>query len=138
MHDELITVIRLLLAGLLGGLVGFQREEIGKAAGIRTLALISIGACLFASLSLLGFSPTNNQLVANVVVGVGFLGTGAIIHREQGVIEGMTTAATIWVSAAIGVAAGIGFYFIAIGATAIVFVVLLLPHVHNNKESEKK
>jgi putative Mg2+ transporter-C (MgtC) family protein len=138
MHDELITVIRLLLAGVLGGLIGFQREKIGKVAGIRTLALISIGACLFASLSLLGFSPTNNQLVANVVVGVGFLGTGAIIHREQGVIEGMTTAATIWVSAAIGVAAGIGFYFSAIGATAIVFVVLLLPHVHNNQGSKKE
>ena len=138
MHDELITVARLLLAGLLGGLIGFQREEIGKAAGIRTLALIAIGASLVASLSLLSFSPTNNQLVANVVVGVGFLGTGAIIHREQGVIEGMTTAATIWVSAAIGIAAGIGFYFTAIGATFIVLAVLLLPHIRTDQGSKKE
>ena len=139
MHDEMITVIRLVLAGVLGGLIGFQREEIGKAAGIRTLALISIGAALFTSLSIFGFNNANpSQVAANVVVGVGFLGAGAIIHREQGVIEGMTTAATIWVAAAIGVAAGTGLYFISVAAAVIVILVLLLPHVHNNKESEKK
>jgi len=138
MHDEMIMVIRLILAGLLGGLIGFQREEIGKAAGIRTLALIAIGACLLASMSSFGFSPTNNQLVANIVVGIGFLGTGAIIHREQGVIEGMTTAATIWVSAAIGIAAGIGFYFTAIGATIIVLGVLFLPHIRSDRGSKKE
>ena len=105
MHDQVIVIARLLLAGVLGGVIGFQRERIGKAAGIRTLALIAIGAALFTSLSIFGFNATNAQLAANVVVGVGFLGAGAIIHRDQGVIDGMTTAATIWVAAAIGVAA---------------------------------
>ena len=130
MHDELITVIRLLLAGFLGGLIGFQRETAGKAAGIRTLALIAIGASLFTSLSQFGFNVTNTQLAANVVVGVGFLGAGTIIHREQGIIEGMTTAATIWVAAAIGVASGTGHYLTALAATIVILVVLFLPHIH--------
>ena len=138
MHDQVIVIARLLLAGVLGGVIGFQRERIGKAAGIRTLALIAIGAALFTSLSIFGFNATNAQLAANVVVGVGFLGAGAIIHRDQGVIDGMTTAATIWVAAAIGVAAGTGLYFAAVAAAVIVLIVLLLPHVPNNQGSKKE
>jgi putative Mg2+ transporter-C (MgtC) family protein len=137
MHDEMIMVLRLLLAGVLGGLIGFQRERAGRAAGLRTLSLIAIGAALFTSLALFGFDVTNSQLAANVVVGVGFLGAGTIIHREQGVIEGMTTAATIWVAAAVGVAAGTGKYFVAIVATGIILIVLLLPHIYPRQGSDK-
>ncbi|MEN8614531.1 MgtC/SapB family protein [Dehalogenimonas sp. THU2] len=131
-------VARLILAGLLGGLIGFQREKAGKAAGIRTLAIISIGAALFTMLSIFAFnSPDPARLAANIVTGIGFLGAGTIIlRREEGLVEGMTTAATIWVSAAIGIAAGTGLYIIAIAATIIVLVVLVLPHT-NGKGSKK-
>ena len=139
MPDELLMIARLLLAGALGGLIGFQRERVGKEAGIRTLALISIGSALFTVLSISGFdAPDPSRVAANIVVGIGFLGAGAIIHRDQGVIEGMTTAATIWVAAAIGIAAGTGLSFIAVAATAIVLVVLVLPHVHSDQGSTKK
>jgi len=139
MPDEFMMVGRLLLAGALGGLIGFQREKVGKEAGIRTLALIAIGSALFTMLSVSGFeAPDPSRLAANIVVGIGFLGAGAIIHRDQGVIEGMTTAATIWVAAAIGIAAGTGLYFIAVAATVIVLVVLVLPHVHIDQGSKEK
>ena len=138
MHDEIITVIRLVLAGVLGGFIGFQRERIGKAAGIRTLALIAIGASLFTSLAIFSFGVTNAQLAANIVVGVGFLGAGSIIHRDQGIIEGMTTAATIWVAAAVGVATGTGRYLTAIAATVIILIVLILPHIHPDEGSVKR
>ncbi|TFG46039.1 MAG: MgtC/SapB family protein [Dehalococcoidia bacterium] len=123
-------IARLLLAGVLGGLIGFQREKAGKTAGIRTLAIISIGAALFTILSIFAFdSPDPARLAANIVTGIGFLGAGTIIlRREEGIIEGMTTAATIWVSAAIGIAAGTGLYIIAIATAIIVLVVLVLPH----------
>ena len=139
MADELTMIVRLLLAGILGGLVGFQRERAGKTAGIRTLALISIGAALFTMLSIFGFETADPaRIAANIVTGIGFLGAGAIIlRREEGIVEGMTTAATIWVSAAVGVAAGAGLYIIATAATIIVLLVLWLPHaVH--KGSNKK
>ena len=133
-------IARLLLAGVLGALVGFQRETAGKAAGIRTLALISIGAALFTMLSMFAFNtPDPARLAANIVTGIGFLGAGTIIlRRDEGIVEGMTTAATLWVSAAIGVAAGTGLYLIAGGATVIVLGVLMLPHTHTEQGSKKK
>ncbi|AKG53468.1 Mg(2+) transport ATPase protein C [Dehalogenimonas sp. WBC-2] len=140
MADELIMIVRLLLAGVLGGLVGFQREKAGKTAGIRTLALISIGAALFTTLSIFGFETADPaRIAANIVTGIGFLGAGAIIlRREEGIVEGMTTAATIWVSAAVGVAAGIGFYVLATAATIIILLVLLLPHsVHKGSNKNE-
>jgi putative Mg2+ transporter-C (MgtC) family protein len=133
-NDEFLMIARLLLAGALGALIGFQREKAGKTAGIRTLAIISIGSALFTGLSIFAFdTPDPARLAANIVTGIGFLGAGAIIlRREAGIVEGMTTAATIWVSAAIGIAAGAGLYVLAIGAAIIILVVLVLPHTNEH------
>jgi putative Mg2+ transporter-C (MgtC) family protein len=118
---------RLLLAGVLGAIIGFQREMYGKPAGLRTLALIGLGAGMFGVISLNGFLGNNADVIAaGVVTGVGFLGAGAILHRHGGV-EGLTTAATIWVAAGVGLAAAAGLYILAPVVTVIAFLILMLP-----------
>ena len=130
MAIEVEIVLRLLLATLLGGLIGYQRERAAKPAGLRTHILICIGSALFTVASLQGFGGAADpaRIAAGIVAGIGFLGAGAILHREGGLVGGLTTAATIWVVAAIGLAAGAGLYVIAGVTTAIVLVVLFLPH----------
>ena len=130
MATELEMVLRLLLATALGAAIGFQREWAGKPAGLRTHILICTGAALFTIASLYGFGGGANsaRVAAGIVTGIGFLGAGAIIHREEGLIGGLTTAATIWAVAGIGLAAGAGLYLVAAVTTAIVLVVLFLPH----------
>jgi putative Mg2+ transporter-C (MgtC) family protein len=112
---------------VLGGIIGFQRELYGKPAGARTLALIGIGAGMFGVMSLTGFLGNNTAAIAAAVVtGVGFLGAGAILHRHGGV-EGLTTAATIWVAAGVGLAASAGLYVLAPAVTAMSVIILFLP-----------
>jgi putative Mg2+ transporter-C (MgtC) family protein len=136
--SEIEIVIRLLLAAGLGAFVGFQRETAGKSAGVRTLALISLGSALFTVISVSAFNGADTaRIAANVVTGIGFLGAGAIMRREEGAIEGMTTAATIWAVAAIGIATGSGLYLISIVTALVVFGLLLLPH-SNHKGSNRK
>ena len=119
--------LRLLLAAVLGGIIGFQRELYGKPAGTRTLALIGVGAGMFGVLSLTGFLGNNTATIAaSVVTGVGFLGAGAILHRHGGV-EGLTTAATIWVAAGVGLAASAGLYILAPVVTVLSVIILFLP-----------
>jgi putative Mg2+ transporter-C (MgtC) family protein len=126
---ELVT--RLLTAALLGGVIGFERELRQKTAGLRTNILIAIGSALFTLMSyelasgVQGADP--GRLAAQIVTGIGFLGAGAIIRRDGGV-QGLTTAATVWVNAAVGVAAGGGEYHLAFIATIVTVVVLLLLH----------
>ena len=122
-------VLRLLLAAALGAVIGYQRERAGKQAGLRTHILISSGAALIALVSIYGFDSASDpaRVAAGVVVGVGFLGAGVILHREGGIVAGLTTAATIWVMAGIGLAAGVGLYVVATVATAIVLGVLIMP-----------
>jgi putative Mg2+ transporter-C (MgtC) family protein len=130
MPDELEMALRLVLAAALGAIIGYQRERAGKPAGLRTHMLISIGSALFTVASAFGFTgavdPT--RIAAGIVTGIGFLGAGAILHREGGIVAGLTTAATIWVSAAIGLAAGAGLYLISAVTTGLVLIVLFLPH----------
>ena len=129
MPVELEMVLRLLLAAALGAVIGFQRERAGKPAGIRTHSLISLGAALFTVASALGFVGAEpSRIAAGIVAGIGFLGAGAILRSREGIIAGLTTAATIWVSAGIGLAAGAGMYIIAPVATAITVVILFIPH----------
>ena len=128
MPDELVMALRLLLAGALGAVIGYQRERAGKPAGLRTHMLICVGSALFTVASIYGFGVDIARVAAGIVTGVGFLGAGAILHREGGIVAGLTTAATIWVSAAIGLTAGAGLYLIAAVGTAIILIVLLLPH----------
>lgn len=123
-------VLRLLLAAGLGAAIGYQRERAGKAAGLRTHILICVGAALFTVVSLYGFGPTSDvgRVAAGVVAGIGFIGAGAIIHRGAGdIVAGLTTAATIWAVAAVGLAAGAGLYLVAGVTTAITLAVLFLP-----------
>jgi len=127
MPVQLEMALRLLLAAVLGGIIGFQREMYGKPAGLRTLALIGVGAGMFGVISLNGFLGNNADVIAaGVVTGVGFLGAGAILHRHGGV-EGLTTAATIWVAAGVGLAAAAGLYILAPAVTAIAVIILFLP-----------
>ncbi len=119
-------VLRLLLAAGLGAAIGLEREYRRKAAGLRTNMLIAVGAALFMVMSIrLGAtSGSADRIAAQVVTGIGFLGAGAILRSGQS-IHGMTTAATIWVNAAIGIAAGAGEYLVASIATGITLGVLL-------------
>ena len=129
MGTEVEMVLRLLLATALGAIVGFQRERAGKQIGLRTHILICVGAALFTIASIYGFGATGEaaRIAAGVVVGVGFLGAGAIIRSGEGIVAGLTSAATIWAVAGIGLAAGAGLYLISAVATAIVLIVLFLP-----------
>lgn len=125
---------KLLLATILGGAIGLEREFAGKSAGLRTNILICVGAALFTQLSVdiarVGFTPDGRpygdttRIAAQIVSGIGFLGAGAIL-RGSGSIIGLTTAATIWLVAAVGVAVGSGAYVDAIGATALIILVLI-------------
>ncbi len=130
MSIEVEMVLRLLLATALGAIIGYQRERAGKSAGLRTHILICAGAALFTVASLYGFGAVADpaRVAAGIVAGIGFLGAGAIIRREEGVVAGLTTAATIWAVAAIGLAAGAGLYLVSAVTTAIVLIVLFLPH----------
>jgi putative Mg2+ transporter-C (MgtC) family protein len=122
--------LRLLLAAALGAAIGYQRERAQKPAGLRTHILIAAGAALFTIVSTYGFGveADPSRIAAGVVAGIGFIGAGAIIRREGGIVEGLTTAATIWAVAAIGLAAGAGMYIISVVTTAVVAIVLWLPH----------
>ena len=129
MGTELEMVLRLMVAAGLGAAIGYQRERAGKIAGLRTHILISLGSALFTVVSIFGFVDIDTSRVASgIVTGIGFLGAGAIIRRHEGIIEGLTTAATIWAVAAIGLAAGSGLYLISGVTTAVVVGVLFLPH----------
>jgi putative Mg2+ transporter-C (MgtC) family protein len=118
-------MLRLLLAAGLGGLIGIERELRRKPAGLRTNILIALGAALFTIMSIqLGHEAgTSDRIAAQIVTGIGFVGAGAILRSGHNV-QGMTTAATIWVNAAIGIAAGAGEYAMAAISTVITLLVL--------------
>jgi putative Mg2+ transporter-C (MgtC) family protein len=121
---DLESILRLMLASILGGVIGFEREMHGRAAGFRTHLLVSLGSCLFVITSIHFYELYGNtstpgppgvdpgRVAAQVVAGIGFLGAGAII-RDKASIRGLTTAACLWIAAAIGLACGAGLYFIA-------------------------
>jgi len=130
MPVELEMVLRLLMATALGAIIGYQRERAGKPAGLRTVVLVCVGAAVFTMASIYGFGAVADpsRVAAGIVVGIGFLGAGAIIRQQGGAVEGLTTAATIWVAAGIGLAAGAGLYLISAIAAVIILIVLFLPH----------
>jgi putative Mg2+ transporter-C (MgtC) family protein len=122
-----IIVMRILLAAGLAGLLGLEREYHQKPAGLRTNMLIGIGSALFTILSL-SFGRASlgstDRIAAQILTGIGFLGAGAILRYPR-TIHGLTTAATIWVNAAIGMAVGVGMTGIAVGATVVTLLVLV-------------
>jgi putative Mg2+ transporter-C (MgtC) family protein len=135
MSPWLEMILRLFLAAALGAAIGYQRERAGKVAGLRDHILITVGAALFTVASIFGFSGTvdTSRVAAGIVAGVGFIGAGVIFRGEEGV-AGLTTAASIWVTAAIGLAAGAGLYLIAVIATLITIGILMIPSVHKERQ----
>ncbi len=130
MTEYLTPVLRLLLAVFLGGIIGFERAERGREAGLRTHIMVCLGACLVMLISehivnSLGMSTDVTRLGAQVISGIGFLGVGCIITGGDK-IKGLTTAAGLWVTACIGLAAGIGYYVIATATAVIMILVMLL------------
>jgi putative Mg2+ transporter-C (MgtC) family protein len=133
MLPDLDIGLRLLVATLLSGIIGLERERGERAAGLRTHALVGMGSCLLMIVSAFGFEDWHyspgaldpSRIAAQVVSGIGFLGAGVIIfQRDGGVVRGLTTAASVWVVAAIGLAVGGGMYVTAAAATAIALVIL--------------
>jgi putative Mg2+ transporter-C (MgtC) family protein len=130
--DVVRVAVRLLLAALLGGVLGWQREQAGKAAGLRTHMLVALGSALFVLIpQQAGVSPGDlSRVIQGIVTGIGFLGAGSILKlTEPGQIYGLTTAAGIWLTAAVGIAAGLGREASALLTTFLAFVILsLVPH----------
>ena len=124
-------MVRLFLAAGLGAAIGVERELRQKAAGLRTNMLIALGSAVFTvvSLELASTGGTPDRIAAQIVTGIGFLGAGSILRSGRS-IHGMTTAATIWVNASVGMAAGAGLYTVAIAGTIITLIVLaVLPYL---------
>jgi putative Mg2+ transporter-C (MgtC) family protein len=144
MDQELWILVRLVIAAALSGLIGYEREYTGKQAGLRTHMLVAVGAALFvsfndlftsASLLLAPPGPPGNlrvqieplATVTAIVTGISFLGAGTIfVSGRRGRVKGLTTAASIWVTAAVGIAVGLDRYVLAVGTTALVLVILHL------------
>ena len=128
-------VVRLGMAGLLGGLLGWERENAGKAAGVRTHMLVAMGAALFVLVSQqAGIGPADNsRVLQGIIAGVGFLGAGTILKGDgENQVKGLTTAAGIWLTAAIGEAAGLGQEATAVLSTVLALAVLwLIPFIHD-------
>lgn len=123
-NAELIK--RLLLAGTIGGLLGAERELRRKPAGFRTNILIGLGCAVFTIVSISISSGSPDRIAAQIVTGVGFLGAGAIMREQSGGVHGITTAATAWVNAALGTAAGAGLYTLAMIGGAVTLAVLAI------------
>ena len=119
--DQLEILGRLVLAGFLGGFIGLERELRGYPAGIRTLALVAVGSALFTDVS--GLMGGDDRVAAQIVTGIGFIGAG-VIFREGYTVRGITTAATIWSAAAVGMAVGIELYVVGVLGAIFVFLVL--------------
>ena len=155
--SDLELILRLVLAVVLGGVIGYNRSRHNKPAGLRTMALISLGSAAFTLIGIeaviqlselqngaesltSGISSSINldssRIIAGIVGGVGFLGAGSII-QSRGRVQGMTSAASIWVTATIGVSVGLGLYLLATTITFIAFLVLVLYYFFGHDDSEE-
>ena len=144
-------ILRLSLATMLGAVIGFEREYHAKEAGIRTHLLVALGACLFMILSVYGFdfmldrdhvSFDPSRIASQVVTGIGLIGAGTIILQKN-VVRGLTTAAGLWVTAAIGMACGVGMYVVAAVSTTLVMICyeafnFFLHKMHKKAREEDK
>ncbi len=125
---ELLISARILLAAFLGALIGWDRERQGSDAGVRTCMAISIGSCTFSLISWHVSATDPARIAAQVVTGIGFLGAGVIL-QVKGRIAGLTTAATLWATAAVGMACAFGMYVLAALTTGLIYGMLVLHHL---------
>ncbi len=128
---SLEIILRLVLATILGAVVGIEREMTRRPAGLRTHMLVSLGSALFTTLSIFYFQIDPARIAAAIVTGIGFIGAGSVI-ASRGEVHGITTAASLWTVAGVGLAAGVGAYMIAAVVAILVFVILQV------KKFEKK
>ncbi len=117
----------LLLSATLGGIIGWQRHHMGKNAGFRTFSLVSFGSTLYTLISIHGFTEEPARVAAQILTGIGFIGAGIIMHKRDNTVDGLTTAASFWAMAAIGMAVGLGWIAQAVVATFIMFILLSFP-----------
>lgn len=123
LEQQLQIVLYMLLAGFLSMVIGIERETRNKPAGMRTHMLVGIGACIFAAISVIAFPNDPARIAASIVSGIGFIGAG-VIWRGDDTVHDLTTASSIWVTAGVGIAAGIGAWFLAICITIVTWLVL--------------
>ena len=133
---ELLYASRMILAAAIGGLIGLERERHASDAGIRTFMAISMGSCAFSLISVhVGGDPT--RIAAQIVTGIGFIGAG-VIFQDKGGMAGLTTAATLWATAAVGMASAFGMYALAILTGGLLFATLALHHLPGWKQLSQK
>lgn len=119
------VILEIMLAAFLSTIIGWDREARRQPAGLRTHILVAVGACLFTGLSVHAFQGDKGRVAAQIVTGIGFLGAGTIIQKG-GQAHHLTTAASIWATAAVGMAVGVGAWLVSIGATVIIWTVLVI------------
>lgn len=129
--SQLVIVLKIICAFILGALIGYDRERHGIEAGVRTYAAVCVGALLFTAIGeQLANTDAASRIIGNIVVGIGFLGAGTISRSsETKSANGLTTAATVWCTAAIGIAVGLDMYIIAVVGAATVYFLLALHHM---------
>jgi putative Mg2+ transporter-C (MgtC) family protein len=135
-----VFVIRILAAVIFGAVIGFERERAGKAAGLRTHILVALGTCMFVMVCTFSGMTSDglSRVIQGIVTGLGFLGAGAIFKAsEHYEIKGLTTAAGIWMTAAIGISAGLGMVGMAFLATLITLAVLVLVRRAEHKNEKE-
>jgi putative Mg2+ transporter-C (MgtC) family protein len=137
-QTDIAVISRIIIAFLLGGLIGWERERHGISAGIRTYGAICLGSCVFGivSLSVAGADPS--RIAAQVVTGIGFLGGGLIFRQGDNYVSGLTTAATLWATAAVGLAVALGMYLISMLTSLLIFALLFLPRLKWWKKISRK
>ncbi|MBI4011544.1 MAG: MgtC/SapB family protein [Candidatus Rokubacteria bacterium] len=142
--QALSVLVRLFLAAVLGGILGWERERLGKTAGLRTHMLVSLGSALFVLAPLEAGATAGDltRVVQGIATGIGFVGAGAILKLEgQGQVKGLTTASTVWIAAAVGMAVGVGLFWVSAVGTALGLCILVVlrrlegllahPHAHD-------
>ncbi len=128
LQTDLQIVLRIIIALLLGGLIGWERERHGISAGIRTYGAIALGSCIFGVVSFALVNADPSRIAAQVATGIGFLG-GGVIFRQGDYVSGLTTAATLWATAAVGIAISFGMFAIGIFTALLIFLLLYLPKI---------
>jgi putative Mg2+ transporter-C (MgtC) family protein len=128
LQADLIVMLRVLVAFFLGAIIGWERERDGISAGIRTYGAISLGACVFGVVSISIMNADPSRIAAQVATGIGFL-CGGVIFRQGDYVVGLTTAATLWATSAVGLAISFGMYVIGVMTAILIFILLYLPRL---------